>query len=86
MRVLQGDNIMQEYLDLLGDTRFRTLRIHCLGLESIQRLGFTNIPWSESDVRNLLNSLRDQEITPHKLQNIWKHLEVVLFQIRPPGP
>ena len=75
MRVLQGDNIMQEYLDLLGDTRFRTLRIHCLGLESIQRLGFTNIPWSESDVRNLLNSLRDQEITPHKLQNIWNTLK-----------
>ena len=67
LHAVHGDNVHQEYLDLLGDTRFRTLRIHCLCFESIQKLGFNTIPWKESDIRSLLNTLRDQEITPHKL-------------------
>ena len=70
----QWGNVHQEYLDLLGDTRFRTLRIHCLCFENIQKLGFNTIPWKESDIRSLLNTLRDQEITPHKLQGIWNTL------------
>ena len=28
LRAVNGENVHQEYLDLLGDTRFRTLRIH----------------------------------------------------------
>ena len=74
LNAVHGDNVHQEYLDLLGDTRFRTLRIHCLCFESIQKLGFNTIPWKESDIRSLLNTLRDQEITPHKLQGIWNTL------------
>ena len=74
LHAVHGDNVHQEYLDLLGDTRFRTLRIHCLCFESIQKLGFNTIPWKESDIRSLLNTLRDQEITPHKLQGIWNTL------------
>lgn len=62
---------MQEFLDLLGDTRFRTLRIQCLCLEGLQRLGFTKIPWKEPDARKLLNTLPDREVTPHKLQSTW---------------
>ena len=74
MQTIEGDNVMEEYIDLLGDTRFRTLRIRCLALESLQKTGFTTIPWSEQNVRDLLNHLRTQEITPHKLQGIWDTL------------
>ena len=74
LHAVNGENVHQEYLDLLGDTRFRTLRIHCLCFENIQKLGFNTIPWKESDIRSLLNTLRDQEITPHKLQGIWNTL------------
>lgn len=79
MRALQREDIMQEYLDLLGDTRFRTLRIHCLCLESIKRIGFTSIPWSKAVVRNLFNSLRGQKIAPHQLQNLWSSAKFVLL-------
>jgi len=71
MKAVQGENTHQEYLDLLGDTRFRTLRIHCLCFENIQKLCFNSIPWKEGDIRGLLNTLWDQEITPHKLQSTW---------------
>ena len=74
MPTIEGDNVMEEYIDLLGDTRFRTLRIRCLALESLQKMGFTSIPWSEQNVRDLLTHLRTQEITPHKLQGIWDPL------------
>jgi hypothetical protein len=49
LNAVNGENVHQEYLDLLGDTRFRTLRIHCLCFENIQKLGFNVIPWKESD-------------------------------------
>ena len=73
LRSLQGGDLLQEYMDLLGDTRFRTLRIHCLGLEELQRLGFNKIPWDEAAVRALLNRLREMEATPHKMvfQALW---------------
>jgi len=32
------------------------------------------IPWKESNVRELLNRLRAQEVTPHKLQLCWDTL------------
>lgn len=75
MAAVRGPNQDREFLDLLGDTRFRTLRIYCLGLENLHKLGFTNIPWTESDVRDLLNILRDQETTPHKIQRVWDTLK-----------
>ena len=74
MAAVKGANSEREYIDLLGDTRFRTLRIYCLGLENLHKLGFTSIPWLENDVRDLLNRLREQEVTPHKLQRIWDTL------------
>ncbi|CAE7347611.1 hypothetical protein AK812_SmicGene43291 [Symbiodinium microadriaticum] len=64
-----------EFMDLLGDARFRTIRIRCLSYEELRRLGFTSIPWKESDVRTLLNTLRDREVSPHKLQQVWDTLK-----------
>ena len=74
MQSIDGDNEMEEYIDLLGDTRFRTPRVRCLALENLRTVGFTSIPWTEKDVRDLLHHLRTQEITPHKLQGIWDTL------------
>lgn len=48
--------------------------MRCLALENLRTVGFTSIPWTEKDVRDLLNHLRTQEITPHKLQGIWDTL------------
>ena len=70
---LQGDNETQEFFDLLGDTRFRTLRQRCLVLEQMMKWGLP-IPWQETHVRHLLNDLRSQEVTPHKLQLCWDTL------------
>ena len=66
-----------EFMDLLGpgDARFRTIRMRCLSYEELRRLGFTSIPWKESDVRTLLNTLRDREVSPHKLQQVWDALK-----------
>ena len=74
LQPIHGPDLFQEYMDLLGDTRFRTLRIHCLGLEQLIRMGFNQIPWDEAAVRALLNKLRDTEATPHKIQRIWDTL------------
>ncbi len=41
---LRGDNEAQEFHDLLGDTRFRTLRQCCLVLEQMIKWGLP-IPW-----------------------------------------
>ena len=54
---LRGDNETQEFFDLLGDTRFRTLRQRCLVLEQMVKWGLP-IPWQETHVRQLLNDLR----------------------------
>ena len=64
-----------EFLDLLGDARCRALRMRCLSYEELRRLGFTAIPWKECDVRTLLNTLRDREVSPHKLQQVWDTLK-----------
>ena len=64
-------------MDLLGDARFRTLQ-GCdasLTRSSVRRLGFTAIPWKESDVRVLLNTLRNREVSPDKLQQVWDTLK-----------
>ena len=45
----------------IGDTKFRTLRIDCLALENLQTGDFTQIPWSEADVREHLNKMRSEE-------------------------
>ncbi|CAK9065389.1 unnamed protein product [Durusdinium trenchii] len=74
LQSIHGPDLFQEYMDLLGDTRFRTLRVHCLGLEELIRMGFNQIPWDAAAVRALLNKLRDTEATPHKIQRIWDTL------------
>ena len=70
-----GEDFRKEALDLLGDSRFRTLRQHCLVYESLRKRGFTVIPWQERHVRSLLNQLADEEVTPCKLRQVWNTLK-----------
>ena len=74
MQSIDGDNKMEEYIDLLGDTRFRTPRVRCLALENLR---------TEKDVRDLLNHLRTQDAT--QVAGHLGHFEVVFFHLRPPG-
>ena len=74
MDILEKD-FRKEPLDLLGDSRFRTLRQHCLVYESLRKRGFTVIPWQERHVRSLLNQLAEEEVTPCKLRQVWNTLK-----------
>ena len=42
---LVGPNFRTELGHLLGDTRFRTIRQHCLAHEGLRKRGFVAIPW-----------------------------------------
>ena len=75
MQDILGEDFRKEALDLLGDSRFRTLRQHCLVYESLRKRGFTVIPWQERHVRSLLNQLADEEVTPCKLRQVWNTLK-----------
>ena len=74
MASVMGKDQEREWIDLLGDTRFRTLRIHCLALENLQAQGFSQVPWTEADVRDHLNRMRGEEASPHKIQRVWETL------------
>ena len=74
MASVMGKDQEREWIDLLGDTRFRTLRIHCLALENLQAQGFIQVPWTEADVRDHLNRMRAEEASPHKIQRVWETL------------
>ena len=75
MQDILGEDFRKEALDLLGDSRFRTLRQHCLVYESLRKRGFTVIPWQERHVRSLLNQLAEEEVTPCKLRQVWNTLK-----------
>ena len=72
---IMGPAFRQEMGHLLRHARFRTLRHHCLAYKGIRKRGFTAIPWREIDVRNLLNTLAAEEVTPYKLQQVWNTLK-----------
>eukprot|EP00435_Cladocopium_sp_Y103_P061100 s965_g22.t1 len=48
---------------------------YCLAYEGLRKRGFEAIPWSERDVRALLNRLAEDEVTPYKLQQVWNTLK-----------
>ena len=74
MASVMGKDQEREWIDLLGDTRFRTLRIHCLALENLQAQGFIQVPWTEADVRDRLNRMRAEGASPRKIQRVWETL------------
>jgi hypothetical protein len=85
-KVLGHTDEMQEFKDLLGATRFGTLRTHTLNLEKMLQLVPSLIPWDEKKLISLLNALRTQEVTPQKVQQFWltmKFLSIRLGLIDP---
>lgn len=75
MAPLISQDFRTEVSHLLGDARFRTLRQHCLAYEGLRKRGFVAIPWTEGDVRALLNCLSHEEVTPYKIQQVWNTLK-----------
>ena len=71
-----GDgNDHEEFLHLLGDARFSTLRQRCLALEKLKKHGGLQIPWTEKSVRSLLSNLHKDECTPNYIQQAWDTLK-----------
>ena len=71
-----GDgNDHEEFLHLLGDARFSTLRQRCLALEKLKKHGGLQIPWTEKSVRSLLSNLHKEECTPNYIQQAWDTLK-----------
>eukprot|EP00434_Breviolum_minutum_P002202 symbB.v1.2.001939.t1/scaffold55.1/size374282/21 len=76
MAAVMGDgNDHEEFLHLLGDARFSTLRQRCLALEKLKKHGGLQIPWTEKSVRSLLSNLHKEECTPNYIQQVWDTLK-----------
>ena len=73
MAAVMGDgNDHEEFLHLLGDARFSTLRQRCLAFEKLKKHGGLQIPWTEKSVRSLLSNLHS---TPNYIQQAWDTLK-----------
>jgi len=68
--LLEAKSSETEVLHLMGATRFRTLRQHCLNLEFILKLP-VELPWSEDSIRQMLNLSKSLELTPSRVANLW---------------
>ena len=76
MAAVMGDgNDHEEFLHLLGDARFSTLRQRCLSFEKLRKQCDLPIPWTEKSVRALLANLQRQECTPNYIQQAWDTLK-----------
>eukprot|EP00434_Breviolum_minutum_P041685 symbB.v1.2.037085.t1/scaffold5381.1/size27835/3 len=76
MAAVMGDrNDHEEFLHLLGDARFSTLRQRCLALEKLKKHGGLQIPWTEKSVRSLLSNDHKEECIPNYIQQAWDTLK-----------
>ena len=73
--VASGADIHREWRDLLGDTRYGSLRAHCSAFEAILKVDRAFIPWNHQKIAALLNILREEESTPQKVQRLWKSIK-----------
>ena len=76
-RVMDSKNPIQEFRDLFGDSRWRSLRTYCLKLEAMLKHGLFSIPWTEPMIRGLLNSCRTEEMTPSQVEGFWNVLKAL---------
>ena len=76
MAAVMGDgDDHQEFLHLLGDARFSTLRQRCLFFEKLKKQDLLSVPWTESSVRQMLSRLQAVECTPNYIQQAWDTLK-----------
>ena len=64
--LMKSKDPVKEIKHLLGTTRFRTIRIHCLGLEELHKLGVP-LPWEEENIRDFLNHMIETESSASRL-------------------
>ena len=69
-----GDDHL-EFLHLLGDARFSTLRQRCLLFEKLKKQDLLPVPWTEPAVRQMLSKLQAAECTPNYIQQAWDTLK-----------
>ena len=76
MAAVMGDgDDHQEFLHLLGDARFSTLRQRCLFFEKLKKQDLLPVPWTEPAVRQMLSKLQAAECTPNYIQQAWDTLK-----------
>ena len=76
MAAVMGDgDDHQEFLHLLGDARFSTLRQRCLFFERLKKQDLLQVPSTESAVRQMLSKLQAAECTPNYIQQAWDTLK-----------
>ena len=75
MAVMGDGDDHQEFLHLLGDARFSTLRQRCLFFERLKKQDLLQAPWTESAVRQMLSKLQAAECTPNYIQQAWDTLK-----------
>jgi hypothetical protein len=66
---------LQEWRHLMGTARHSSIRNHCLSLERLLELDARLLPWTESSLRALLNTMRTKEFTPSQIQKGWKTIK-----------
>jgi hypothetical protein len=71
--LMKSKDPVKEIKHLLGTTRFRTIRIHCLGLEELHKLGVP-LPWEEDNIRDFLNHMIETESSASRLSRLWRTL------------
>ena len=76
--LLTAKDLAKEVRHLVGSTRFRTLRVHCLNLEFLLTLGL-RLPCDEIEIRNILNKAEELELTSSRLSQMWNTLVWVIF-------
>ena len=70
----ETDPITQRQLEKELRLKWAQRLISLLALENLQAQGFTQVPWTEVDVRDHLNRMRAEEASPHKIQRVWETL------------
>ena len=76
-KVMSSEDPVQEYKDLFGKLRWRTIRIYTVNLETMLRLPKFKVPWLESTVRALLQQCRHEEVRPSKISSYWSTLKAL---------
>ena len=74
-KVRLSDDPIQEYRDLFGKLRWRSIRIYTVHLESMLKAPKFQIPWNELRVRILLQQCRYDELAPSKVSGFWGTLK-----------
>ena len=71
-KVMHMKNALQEYMDLFGNKRWRSIKIYNRNLIKIIDTIYDFIPWDEEKVIRWMNNMRaaGSDMTPAKLESM----------------